>query len=249
MALLEFFGCAFIAYGPALALFAFTVAKDPIRIIILIASAFFWLVSLLVSSLFWMAAQTLGSVLAVGLVFSVLFQELFRFFVYLLLRKAEVGLKKLTDSDTEIISNKHILAYVSGLGFGFISGCFSFVNVLADIAGPGTVGLRGDSNLFFVTSAITTLCFILLHTAWAVLFFHALDMKKYLALVWVIGSHLLVSCLTLLNGSNMYLATILPAILVLVITSIWAARAAGASVDSLRRSFNRTHLTVPVSEN
>lgn len=84
---------------------------------------------------------------------------------------------------------------VSGLGFGFISGCFSFVNVLADIAGPGTVGLRGDSNLFFVTSAITTLCFILLHTAWAVLFFHALDMKKYLALVWVIGSHLLVSCL------------------------------------------------------
>ena len=76
-----------------------------------ICSAFFWLVSLLVSSLFWMAAQTLGSVLAVGLVFSVLFQELFRFFVYLLLRKAEVGLKKLTDSDTEIISNKHILAY------------------------------------------------------------------------------------------------------------------------------------------
>ena len=58
-----------------------------------------------------MAAQSLNSVLAVGLVFSVLFQELFRFFIYLLLRRAEVGLKKLTDSDTEIISNKHILAY------------------------------------------------------------------------------------------------------------------------------------------
>ena len=37
MALLEFFGCAFIAYGPALAMFALTIAKDPIRIIILIA--------------------------------------------------------------------------------------------------------------------------------------------------------------------------------------------------------------------
>jgi len=108
---MEFFGCAFIAYGPALALFALTIAKDPIRIIILIASAFFWLVSLLVSSLFWMAAQSLNSVLAVGLVVSVLFQELFRFFIYLLLRKAEAGLKKLTDSNTEIISNKHILAY------------------------------------------------------------------------------------------------------------------------------------------
>ena len=166
-----------------------------------------------------MAAQSLNSVLAVGLVVSVLFQELFRFFIYLLLRKAEAGLKKLTDSNTEIISNKHILAYgnsrilkmivwifqlhfvylkwmpVSGLGFGFISGCFSFVNVLADAAGPGTVGLRGDSNLFFITSAITTLCFILLHTVWGVLFFHALDTKKYLALVWVIFSHFLVSCL------------------------------------------------------
>jgi len=138
---------------------------------------------------------------------------------------------------------------VSGLGFGFISGCFSFVNVLADAAGPGTVGLRGDSNLFFITSAITTLCFILLHTVWGVLFFHALDTKKYLALVWVIFSHFLVSCLTLLNESKMYLATILPAVLVLIITSVWAAQAAGASVDSLRRSFNRTHLTVPVSEN
>ena len=37
MALLEFFGCAFIAFGPALAMFAFTISKDPIRIIILIA--------------------------------------------------------------------------------------------------------------------------------------------------------------------------------------------------------------------
>ena len=54
---------------------------------------------------------------------------------------------------------------------------------------------------------------------------------------------------TLLNESKMYLATILPAVLVLIITSVWAAQAAGASVDSLRRSFNRTHLTVPVSEN
>ena len=37
MALYEFFGCAFIAFGPALAMFLLTIAKDPIRIIILIA--------------------------------------------------------------------------------------------------------------------------------------------------------------------------------------------------------------------
>lgn len=87
---------------------------------------------------------------------------------------------------------------VSGLGFGIISGTFSLVNVLADATGPGTVGLHGDSNLFFLTSALTTLCFILLHTAWGVLFFHALDKKKYLALVWVVMSHLLVSLLVII---------------------------------------------------
>lgn len=37
MALLEFFGCAFLAFGPPLAMFLLTIAKDPIRIIILIA--------------------------------------------------------------------------------------------------------------------------------------------------------------------------------------------------------------------
>ena len=84
---------------------------------------------------------------------------------------------------------------VSGLGFGIISGTFSLVNILADATGPGTVGLHGDSNLFFLTSSLTTLCFILLHTAWGVLFFHALDKKKYLGLVWVVTSHLLISCL------------------------------------------------------
>lgn len=46
-----------------------------------------------------------------ALVFSVLFQEVFRFLIYLILRKAEGGLKKVTESDTALIDNKHILAY------------------------------------------------------------------------------------------------------------------------------------------
>lgn len=37
MTLAVFFGCAFVAFGPALALFLLTVAADPLRIIILIA--------------------------------------------------------------------------------------------------------------------------------------------------------------------------------------------------------------------
>ena len=59
MTALTFFGCAFTAYGTPLALFAFTVAKDPVKIIILILSAFFWLLSLLFSSILWIAVVPL----------------------------------------------------------------------------------------------------------------------------------------------------------------------------------------------
>lgn len=41
---------------------------------------------------------------------------------------------------------------VSGLGFGIISGAFSLVNVLGDMAGPGTLGIYGDSQFFFLVS-------------------------------------------------------------------------------------------------
>lgn len=135
MTIMEFFGCTFLAFGPPLAMFAFTIAKDPIRIIILIAGAFFWLLSFLLSSLLWFIVVPLRSKLAFGLVFSVLLQEIFRFLIYKLLRKAESGLKKVTDNSEEITGNKHILAYVAGLGFGIISGAFSLVNVLADAVG------------------------------------------------------------------------------------------------------------------
>ncbi len=69
-----FWGCALTAFGPPLALFVLTVSKDPVRIIVLILSAFFWLLSLLFSSLLWFSVVPLREQLAFGLVFSVIFQ-------------------------------------------------------------------------------------------------------------------------------------------------------------------------------
>ncbi len=69
-----FFGCALTAFGPPLALFVFTVVRDPVRVIVLILSAFFWLLALLLSSLLWFAVVPLRQELAFGLVFSVIFQ-------------------------------------------------------------------------------------------------------------------------------------------------------------------------------
>ena len=46
----------------------------------------------------------------------------------------------------------YVLVSVSGFGFGLVSGVFSLVNVLADMVGPGTIGIQGDSSHFFITS-------------------------------------------------------------------------------------------------
>lgn len=36
MALIEFFGCFLLAFGPPLSMYVITVAKDPIRVIVLV---------------------------------------------------------------------------------------------------------------------------------------------------------------------------------------------------------------------
>ena len=68
--------------------------------------------SLLLSSLLWFAVVPLRDELAFGLVFSIFFQELFRFLIYLLLRKADNVMRKLTENEsTQIFANKHIMSY------------------------------------------------------------------------------------------------------------------------------------------
>jgi len=228
MTVLAFFSCALTAYSPALALFIVTIAKDPVKIIILILSAFFWLLSLLFSSILWNVVVPLREKLAFGLVFSIFFQELFRFGIYALLSKADAFLKKLTENEeTRIFANKHILAYVVGLGFGMMSGAFSLVNVLADSVGPGTVGFNGEPQDFFMISSLLCMAMILLHTFWGVIAFDAWDQRKWLNLVYVWASHLTVSCLTLLNGKQMYWASAIPMYVCLFASGLISFRVSG----------------------
>ncbi|CAG9863269.1 unnamed protein product [Phyllotreta striolata] len=200
MTLADFFGCTFLAFGPPFAMFIFTIAHDPIRIIILMAAAFFWLVALLLSSTLWFALVPIRSNLEFAIFYTVVFQEAFRYIIYKILRKAQNGLKKITDNSTALIENKHILAYVSGLGFGIMSGAFAVVNILADSIGPGTMGLKSGNEMFFLISSCLSLCFILLNTFWSVIFFDACDNRNWVHAGFVVCSHLLASYLTLLNS-------------------------------------------------
>jgi len=255
---MEFFGCTFIAFGPPFSLFLFTIARDPMRVIVLIASGFFWLLALLLSSMLWYAVLPLRDTLAFGLVCSVLIQETFRFVFYKVLRylfilfagkeerKANDGLQTMTQQNDNVdirdFSNKHIMAYVSGLGFGITAGAFSIVNILADMSGPGSVGIQGDSPYFFWASSFLTLCFILLHTVWGVISFHALDQQRFAAVAGVVAAHMLVSCLSLINQSSssddslVYLASLIPAYLVLGVCGTIAFTTAGGSIANLRKA-------------
>ncbi|XP_040596153.1 uncharacterized protein LOC101841995 [Mesocricetus auratus] len=122
-------------------------------------SAFFWLVSLLLSSVFWYLVRVITDnrdgpiqkyLLIFGVLLSVCIQELFRLAYYRLLKRDSEGLKSINPEETA--PSMRLLAYVSGLGFGIMSGVFSFVNTLSDSLGPGTVGIHGDSPQFFLNS-------------------------------------------------------------------------------------------------
>lgn len=236
MTVLEFFGCGLLAFGSPLILFILTVANEPIRIIICMSSSFFWLVSLLLSSVLWFAVVPLHNQLAFGMVFSVLFQEAFRYLLYKTLRLAEKGMERIIDNGRPMAS-LHTLAFVCGLGFGMISGIFSLVNVLSDSLGPGTIGLRGGSDMFFFVSAFHTLCFILLHTFWSVVFFNALDRRNVYGVVGVLAAHLVVSSLTLMNREGRY-GVVCPAIAGITLASAyWSLRVAGGSATRVFRVF------------
>ncbi|KAK0089814.1 hypothetical protein PV325_005121 [Microctonus aethiopoides] len=232
MTILDFFGCAFLAFGTPLSMFALTVCVEPMRVIILVASAFYWLIALLLSSILWYVVKSLQPHIAIGLIFSVLFQEVFRYLLHMLLRNAERGLEKITP--VHLADRRHIFAYVCGLGFGLMSGAFAFVNVLADAVGPGTMGLRQGTEYFFILSAATTLCFILLHTFWGVIFFSAIDQKNWGQIGWVVCTHLFVSCMTLLNKYECYAAPLLSSYIVLLLTAALAFKVAGGKLDNIR---------------
>ena len=51
--------------------------------------------------------------------------------MYVLLKRTEAGLKVISENHN-VGTNKLEMAYVSGLGFGTMSGAFALINVLAD---------------------------------------------------------------------------------------------------------------------
>lgn len=97
------------------------------------------------------------------------------------------------------------------------------------------MGLKGGTELFFITSAAQVLSIILLHTFWSIIFFNAFDTNNYLHIAYVVGTHLFVSLLTLLNADAHYWATLVPNYIVTILTGILAFKVAGGSGRGVKR--------------
>ncbi|CAJ0944500.1 unnamed protein product, partial [Ranitomeya imitator] len=193
--------------------------------------SFFWLVSVLFSSLIWFISVQVSDrndsrlqygLLIFGAAISVLLQEAFRYAYYRLLKKADEGLATISEDGRSPISIGQ-MAYVSGFSFGIISGVFSVINILADAVGPGIVGIHGDSQYYFLTSAFLTMAIVFLHTFWGIIFFAACEKRKPFHIVG-----------TFLNP--WYEASLIPIYVIITLgMGIWAFVAAGGNHHNIRK--------------
>ncbi|KAF6780284.1 hypothetical protein AHF37_00270 [Paragonimus kellicotti] len=90
----------------------------------------------------------------------------------------------------------------AGLGFGLMGCIFElFPNVTAAF-GPGVGFETWKSKTFFVVAAFEVMCLSLLQIFWSVILFEAYRRKSYGHIIVVISTHVLLSCLSLLNQFN-----------------------------------------------
>ncbi|KAG0095069.1 gamma secretase complex protein [Podila epicladia] len=192
MTLLTFFGCALTAYGPSLAIFFGHIAPNAQLVILLVSSAFFWLISLLLASAIWFMASNSRLTFTSTIIYAVLLQELFRWFLYLLINRAESGLN-LVAKHPKSKYNRSGYAFSAGLGFGLMFGAISYITMLVQSLGPGVL---------MCVSSITTSILILHHCAWMMISFTGFTHRSYPRILWVLISHYGASYLTLLNSSK-----------------------------------------------
>ncbi|TPX35794.1 hypothetical protein SmJEL517_g01891 [Synchytrium microbalum] len=236
MTLATFFGCLLTAYGPGLSIFFVHVAKKSQLVLLTISAAFFWLVGILIASIIWYIAPT--APIYVTIFLAVFFQELFRWLFFLLLSRAEQGLKLVSESANPRY-DRIDYSFVCGLGFGLMSGMILYVTQLVESAGPGILPCKScpSVDVFFI-SALTTSLFILLHVFWNMVAFQGFFRGSYWPAAYAFVTHLCASYGTLLIPSSVSYGCVysmLISLAILVVTGIMALRPVFAAIKSIHR--------------
>ncbi|KAI9269936.1 gamma-secretase subunit Aph-1 [Sporodiniella umbellata] len=198
MTLISFFGCFFLAYGPIVSIFFLTIAPNAQYVLLTVSSAFFCLLALLISSVIWYVSQ---SNQWITIAYTVAIQELGRYGLFRLSRRARKGLNTMS-AHPNFSLNPQLFALVFGFGYALTQALVGYLPILVASAGPGLLMCPScpEASLYFIT-AITTSLFSLLHIVWMVLAFEGWDRPYFPYWLWVLFSHWGASYTTTLNSS------------------------------------------------
>lgn len=234
-------GTMFLAFAVPLSVFFWVVRKSPKLVIVMTTSSFVWLLAALATSIVWVAVPPLKGELWWAVLWGVLFQEVGRWLMWRLLKKAESGLNSLA-ADGEVKITREKQALTAGLGYGLMSTVMQFTSVLDSATGPGTLPARGCKSMsLFVISAIITSMLCALHILWSVIFNRAMEEKTlrgtHLGLAdwkifFVVLSHAGFSFLTLNNeAEGSCAATMIPQAALLILTAIFTWGMLGMKIN------------------
>ncbi|MFH4978450.1 hypothetical protein AB6A40_005159 [Gnathostoma spinigerum] len=260
-------GYNLLAFSPAIVIFYRVISSDPLRIILFVLGAFFWLISLLLSALIWYAVIPLRDTLIFSVYISVGIQEIARFLHFLLLKRAQKGLSQMAASGMHISGvhtlhhARHILAVVCGLGMGVAAALFLVVNVIADFWGRGTVGLPAtvpgvkdhfkvkfyaEDQWFPFTYSLSACILSMCHVVWTVLLWDGCHKKSYTPLWWVgvvtaVASHYIVTSLSFWNKSGQQVLVLICQFTVLLLNTCQAFYVMGGSIAMLKNISFRSY--------
>lgn len=220
-----FFGCMFIAFGPAIAIFYFNISKNPQLIILTIGSSFFWLISILLASVWWYIIPPLQDFLFWTILWSVFFQETGRllfFKVYSLAQKGVISSNVQQTSHLMSHPDSFATSIAFGIGTGVTYCCVMYLSVLWEATGPGTYFSPSCPSIsIFILSAVLSFCFILFHVFWSIFSFDGFRQKSYWKLLAVFLCHLSASSLTMLNiQGGSCVASLILIFLLLIVSAI-----------------------------
>ncbi|VIO95653.1 gamma-secretase subunit aph-1, putative [Brugia malayi] len=261
MAVLAGIGYLFIAFSPSVVIFRRVIASDPLRIILFVLGAFFWLLSLLLSACIWFVIVPLREYLVFAVAISIALQEGARLLHFILLKKAQKGLNHMSTAGQRITGMhslrhaRHILATVCGLGMGMMAALFLIINVIADFWGHGTVGLPAtvpyvsdrftvkllpNDQYFPITYSISACMVTLCHVFWTVIFWDGCHKKGttntwWMGICFAVISHYAMSALSFGNRTKYQMAVMCMQGVIVLVNAVISFLVMGVTWSLLKR--------------
>lgn len=233
-------GACLLAFSLPVALFVFMVRTSAKLVILMVGSAFMWLLAALLTAIIWSVLGQASSDAQDNLLIIIVgvgMQEIFRFLYWKLLKRAEQGLNTLGDDGSGNSATRPKQALIAGLGFGLMSSVMQMNIVLNEASGPGTLPARGCPTVsIFVISALITMCFSALNVTWSIIMHFGLEQcfqqnKSWYGCwqVWfVIGTHYFASFVTYAGGgANGCWVTLVPLFILVIPAAYVAAQSSG----------------------